>query len=266
MSQPQGYFQPGFTASQGNILPTTLNGINPAYYDQVSQFIRSTGGNWASFYGVRWFDVLRVDAGTMPTKQFVFFAQGLNSEGALFISGTQYTKQQIDTNLQDDGRLPKDYQSLIWGMGCIVELTGTIDTSVQTSGDAINLALSTGLESNVAGAASVVLQANQLRAIQESLYVEFFINNATFENGTLNLFPAGPYGIAGGVSVDGDNFVNEGALNNGLGYCYSLPIMRFLPDQTRFGVRLYCQNPFINVAPFRLRFFLEGIAVAPITG
>jgi len=44
--------------------------------------------------------------------------------------------------------------------------------------------------------------------------------------------------------------------------------MRHIPDLTKFGVRLTCQNPFTtaNTTPFRVMVLLDGIGVQPVTG
>lgn len=255
-----------FTNSEIDLLPTTLGQINPAYYNQIAAFIASTNGSLRSYYGYRLYDTLRVDVGTMPISSYTFFAQGQQSQGALFVAGTSYTKQDIDTNLQDDGKLPTEYDMLIWGFGCEIITTGVLPTSSITSGNTVNLTNNPGTENDVAGAASVIFQSNLLKAYQESCYVEFFVNNATFENGTLDFFPAGPYGTSAGRAVDGNNFIHEGRENNGFGLMYNTPIMRYLPSQMRFGVRLNNRVSFTNTRPTLLRFYLEGLLVAPITG
>ncbi len=62
----QGYDIPpqiGFVGSSIPGLPTTLDEVNPAYYDQILKFVMDKGGRLASFSGVVLYDTLRIDAG-----------------------------------------------------------------------------------------------------------------------------------------------------------------------------------------------------------
>lgn len=262
-------FNPGFTMTTSDVMPTTMDSINPMYIHQIADFIGKTGGNLASYYGGRLYDTVRVDAGTLPLKQIKIFQNPVGGTNQLFIAGTTYTVQEIDTTpILDTGKLSKGYHALVWAIGCYVDLTGTADATVQTSGPYINLPLNpgTGTTAAAAGSGGIIVQANTMRAIQESFYMELFINQSRFEHGPIKYFPAGIYGRGQGVSVDGNNFINEGTESNGFGFAYQLPIMRYIPEQIKWGVNLISQNPFLVNVPFRLNMWLEGLFVQPITG
>lgn len=259
----------GFTGSVMGGLPTTLDDINPQYYSQIKAFVDANGGRLASICGVRLYDTLRIDAGVIPLKDFVFFANGVGAQQGLFVANTQYVKQEIDvTPWVTQGQLSNGYEALIWSIQVYPHLAGSLDESVQTAGNAINLPLDPGIISGEA-ATDAIKQGNLLRAIQESFYFELFVNNTSFEHGNAALFPT-CYGssyspaLVGTVAAPG----GDGMMNNGWGWSYQMPVMRHIPSLTRFGIRMKTQNPFTaaNVGPFRLQVVLEGIGVQPVTG
>src|SRR5215471_11984034 len=88
----------GFVNSSMPGLPTTLDDINPAYYSQIANFVSANGGRLSSINGVVLYDTLRVDAGQLVTKDFVFFQNPVGSSQGLFVAGTTYTKQEIDVH------------------------------------------------------------------------------------------------------------------------------------------------------------------------
>ncbi len=258
-----------FVGSNMNGLPTTLDQINPAYYNQIAQFVSANGGRLASVCGVVLYDTLRIDAGLLPTKDFNFFQNGVGQSQNLFVAGTTYTKQEIDvTPWVDNGKLSTGYEALIWGIEVIVRTVGSLDESLQTSGNAINLTLDPGIISGEA-ATDAIKQANVMRAVQEGTYFKLFVNNTTFEDGPAWRFPTS-YGIGGGIALAGIAAapVGDGALNNSLGWAYQMPVMRHLPSLTKFGVKMSVQNPFTLVGnlPLRITVALTGIGIQPITG
>jgi hypothetical protein len=264
----------GFPESVPAGMPTTLDDINPAYYGMLEAFIERHEGRLASISGVRLYDTLRVDAGIMPITTFTFYQNGLNENQSLFVaSGTTYRKQNIDVSYWiDGGKLSKGYEALLWSMQVHVQLPGAGDNSVQAAGNAVNLPLDPGLVSaETAAAAGAAFKAgNLMRAIMESFYFEFFINNSTFEHGTADLFPTA-YGAGNQLALAGVVAapIADGMVSNTNGYCYSFPIMRHLPELTRFGVRMMSQNPFttaVTLSPFRIKVILEGIGIQPLTG
>lgn len=259
----------GFTGSQIGSLPTTLDGINPAYYDTISQFVSANGGRLASINGVCLYDTLRIDAGVLPAREFIFFQNGVGQQQGLFVAGTSYTKQEIDVDpWVKNGMLSKGYEALIWSIQVQINTVASLDESVQTSGNAVNLTLDPGIISGEA-ATDAVKQANVLRAFQEGTYFELFVNNTAFEHGTADRFPTA-YGIGGGIALAGTVAApaGDGALTNGLSWAYQMPVTRHIPEQTTFGVRMKVQNAFtlLNSGPVRVRVRLEGIGVQPITG
>lgn len=267
------YDQPtqfGFQGSNVGALPSTLDRVNPAYYPQIADFINKKGGRLASISGIRLYDTLRVDAGIQPLRTFNFFANGVNSQQGLFVaSGTTYVKQNIDVSYWiDGGKLSSGYEALVWSMQILIQLPGSLDESVQTSGNGINLPLDPGIISGEA-ATDAIKAGNLMRAILESYYFEFFINNTTFEHGPTSLFPS-CYGVGNSLALAGIAAapVADGVLANTVGFAYQFPVMRHIPDLTKFGVRMTCQNPFTTVgtAPFRVMCLLDGIGVQPVTG
>lgn len=265
----------GFTSSNmDGILPTTLDEVNPIYYDQISNFIGAKGGRLASFTGVELYDTLRIDAGVLPSRDFVFFQTPVGQQQGLFVAGTSYTKQEIDVHpwLSNGGQLSKGYEALIWNIGVQFHVVGSLDNSVQTSGNAINLALDPGT-ATTAVAADAVLMGNSLRAFQESFNFTFFVNQTQFESGPGWRFPAGCYGGQGfaaqSAAATAPAFtVEDGYINNGFGFAYQLPVMRHLPSLTKFGVRMQVQNPFTTLltGPVRVVVTLGGLGVQPVTG
>lgn len=269
----QGATQFGFANSQSGVLPSTLDHINPAYYAQIGQFIEERGlqARLSSVIGVRIYDTLRIDAGIMPLKSFNFFANGVNQNQSLFVTTTtSYNKQQIDVSpWVDSGKLAKGYEALIWSVQFQIHTTAAADESLQTTGDFINLTLDPGQVTGQA-AAGPHNQANVMRAFQEGIYARLFVNQTNFEDGPLSLFPAGKYGTGGGIALAGTQAapIGDGVLTNGFGIEYQMPVMRVIPEQTKFGVGITVQNPFTlaNVGPVRLVCVLEGIGVQPVTG
>lgn len=269
----QGQTQFGFTGSNSGVLPTTLDQINPAYYSQIAQFITERGlqARLSSVIGVRLYDTLRVDAGILPTKTFTFFANGVGQSQSLFVTTTtSYNKQRIDVSpWVDSGKLSKGYEALIWSIQFQIHTVAALDESLQTTGDYVNLTLDPGTLTGEA-AGDAIRQANLLRAWQEGAYARLFVNQTNFEDGPLSLFPSGKYGIGGGIGLAGVQAapLADGALSNGFGVEYQMPVMRVIPEQTKFGVGLTVENPFTmaNVGPCRIVCVLEGIGVQPVTG
>lgn len=264
----------GFTSSSMPGLPTTLDQINPAYYQQISDFIASKGGRLASITGVCIYDTMRLDAGVLPSRDFNFFQNAVGSLQGLFVAGTNYTKQEIDVHpwIVNGGQLAKGYEALIWSIGVQFHIVSALDDTVQTSGNAINLPLAPGsVTSEVA--ADPIKMGNLLRAAQESFYFHLFINQTTFEDGPGWRFPSGPYGGSGFASMCSGATapafaVTDGYINNGFGWSYQMPVMRHLPELTKFGVKMKVQNSFDTTAvgPIRVVVSLEGIGIQPVTG
>ena len=276
MSNQYGYDAPtqfGFPSSNVGVLPTTLDAVNPQYYPMIADFIRSVGGQarLASISGIRLYDTLRIEPGLLPLNTFTFFQNGVGQQQSMFINqSTTYRKQNIDTTFwTDNGRLSKGYEALIWSIQLLVQLPNAADQAVQSSGPTVGLTRIPGMQST-AGAA--IQAGNYMRAILESFYAELFVNNSTFEHGPLQLFPSA-YGVGNAVSIGTD--IADGAWSNTVGWCYQMPVMRHIPDLTKFGVRLSNQNAWINsdaASPvaegidFRIMCVLEGIGVQPVTG
>jgi len=255
--------------SQVGVLPSTLDQVNPAYYGQIEQFINQNGGRLASVSGVRLYDTLRVDAGVQPLTTFNFFQNGVSQSQGLWVAGTQYRKQNIDVSYWvDGGKLAAGYEALIWSMQVLIQLPAALDESLQTSGNAINLALDPGTVSGEA-VTDPIKTGNLMRAILESYYFELFLNNTTFEHGPTWAFPSA-YGVGNTLAVGGVTTaaISDGALANTVGFAYQLPVMRHIPSLTRFGVRMTGQNAFTtaNVCPFRIIVVLDGIGIQPVTG
>lgn len=266
--------QIGFIGSEMGGLPTTLDQINPSYYWQIEQFIRARGGRLASFTGVVLYDTVRVDAGVLPTRDFNFFQNAVGQNQGLFVANTQYTKQEIDVSpwIVGGGTLAKDYEALIWSIGVQFHIVSSIDESAQSGGNAINLTLDPGAITAEA-ATDPVKMGNLMRAFQEGLYFKLFVNSTSFEDGPGWRFPAGPYGTSGFASMCSGATapafaVTDGAANNGFGWAYQMPIMRHIPQLTKFGVKMSVQNPFTtaNVGTVRIVVTLEGIGISPVTG
>ena len=274
-----GYDNPpniGFQGSNMPGLPTTLDNINPGYYNQIAAFIASKpNSRLASFSGLVLYDTLRIDAGVLPTRDFTFFTNPVNSQQGLFVANTQYTKQDIDVHqwITTGGQLSQGYEALVWEIGVHFHIVGSLDNSVQGSGNFINLALDPGTAATVA-ATDATLSANVMRAFQESLFFSFFINQTNFELGPGWRFPAGPYGISGYNALAHSTaqialgVFTDGAANNGFGWAYQMPVMRHLPPLTKFGVKMSVQNPFTTLltGPVRVVVTLGGIGVQPVTG
>lgn len=273
-----GYDTPpniGFTGSSMPGLPTTLDQVNPGYYNQIAAFIASKpNSRLASFSGLVLYDTLRIDAGVLPSRDFTFFTNPVNSQQGLFVAGTQYTKQDIDVHqwVTTGGQLSQGYEALIWEIGVQFHIVGSLDNSVQSAGNFINLALDPGTHTT-AVAADAVLTGNLMRAFQESLFFSFFINQTNFELGPGWRFPAGCYGSAGyAAAYSGATApafgVEDGYANNGLGMTYQMPVMRHLPPLTKFGIKMSVQNPFTTLlaGPVRVVVTLGGIGVQPVTG
>lgn len=269
----QGDTSFGFTNSATGALPTTLNHINPAYWSQIGQFIEERGlqARLSSVIGVRLWDTVRIDAGVMPLKTFTFFAAGIGQNQGLFVTpATTYTKQAIDVSPWiDQGKLYNGYEMLCWSIQFQIHTVAAIDESSQTSGDFYGLTLDPGTLTGEA-ATDGIRQANVLRAFQEGLYARLFVNQTNFEDGPLSLFPSGKYGIGGGIAMAGVQAapLADGQLSNGFGVEYQMPVMRVIPEQTKFGVAMTVQNPFTtaNVGGIRIVCVLEGIGVQPVTG
>ncbi len=265
--------QIGFTGSEMGGLPTTLDQINPSYYYQISEFIRQRGGRLASFTGLCLYDTLRVDPGVLPSRDFNFYQNAVGQQQGLFVAGTQYTKQEIDVSpwIVGGGTLARGYEALVWSMGVQFHVIGSADDTVQTTGNAIDLPLLIGTL-NTKLITDGVSMGNLMRACQESLYFRLFVNSTGFEDGPGWRFPAGEYGAQGFASMGGVTApafqIADGYLNNGFGFSYQFPIMRHIPELTKFGVKMTVQNPFSTVGTlnFRVVVTLNGIGIAPITG
>jgi hypothetical protein len=220
--------------------------------------------------GIRLYDTLRVDAGVQPLSTFTFYQNGVSAQQSLFVTtATTYRKQNIDVSYWiDNGKLSSGYEALIWSIQVLVQLPNSLDESVQTAGNSVNLPLDPGIISGEA-ATDAIKAGNLMRAILESYYFEFFINNTTFEHGPTWAFPSA-YGVGNATALVGTVAAPgaDGAWSNTVGWAYQMPIMRHIPQLTKFGVRMNCQNAFTsaNVCPFRIITVLEGIGIQPVTG
>jgi len=263
---PPNYGFPGSSIPQ---LPTVLDNINPAYYQQIAAFIAAQGGRLASVAGVVLYDTVRVDAGVLTTKDFVFFQNPVGVTQGLFVAGTQYAKKEIDVHpwVSNGGQLSQGYEALIWSIGVQFHTVAAPDATLNT-GDSINLTLTPGVLSGEA--VTAVQQANVMRAFQEGLFFKLFVNQTDFESGPGWRFPAGPYGSGGGIGLAGVAAapLADGTITNGFGLAYQMPVMRHIPSLTKFGVRMSVQNAFslVGSTPVRIVVTLEGIGLQPITG
>jgi len=267
---PPNYGFPGSSIPQ---LPTTLDMINPAYYQQIANFIVNKGGRLASVAGVVLYDTVRVDAGALTTKDFVFFQNPVGATQGLFVAGTQYAKQEIDIHpwVSNGGQLSTGYEALIWSIGVQFHIVAAKDATLAT-GNALGLTLDPGAVTTEA-TGDLAKLANVLRAFQEGIFFKLFVNQTDFESGPGWRFPAGPYGGSGFAAMasaaTAPAFMQgDGVINNGFGVAYQMPIMRHIPSLTKFGVRMSVQNPFTtaNVGQVRIAVTLEGIGLQPVTG
>jgi hypothetical protein len=263
----------GFPGSSIPQLPTTLDTINPSYYQQIANFIASKGGRLASVAGVVLYDTVRIDAGTLTTKDFVFFQNPVGATQGLFIAGTQYSKQEIDVHpwVSNGGQLSQGYEALIWAIGVQFHIVAAIDTSLQTTGNAINLTLDPGLLPVTTQ--SLAKMSNLMRAFQEGTFFKLFVNQTDFESGPGWRFPSGEFGMSGSQSISiaapaAPATSGDGFINNGFGVQYQMPVMRHIPSLTKFGVRMSIQNPFVidTGVTVRVVVTLEGIGLQPVTG
>lgn len=249
----------GFYNSSLPGLPTTLDEINPSYYQQIANFISANGGRLASICGVELYDTLRIDAGTLPLRDFIFFQNALGQQQQLFVTGTPYTKQEIDVSpwIVGGGQLAKGYEALVWQITVQFAIVAGNGTLQPVGTNYVNLALDPG-----APAANINL-GGYMRAFQQSTYYVLFVNQTNFEDGPGWRFPAGPYGISGDVGGQ-----ECGWVNNGTGWAYQMPVMRHIPELTKFGVRMKVENPFIldAGAAVQIRVGLCGIGIQPVTG
>lgn len=266
----QAETQFGFTGSDVGALPTTLGQINPQQYHQIAEFVDQHGGRLSSVFEIDIYDTLRIDAGTLPANEFIFYQNGVGQTQTLFVDATKsYRKQEIDVSpWVKNGMLATGYAALVWEMQVQINVVQSLDESVQTSGNAINLTNDPGIVGGES-ATDVVKMGNVLRACQEGLYFELFVNNTSFEHGTASRFPT-YLGIGGGNSVAGVVAapIGDGALTNGLGFVPQMPVMRYIPSLTNFGIRMKVQNTFnlTNSGPIRIVTHLRGIGVQPVTG
>jgi hypothetical protein len=270
-AQPPGF---GFTASAMGGLPTDLNNVNPQFYNQIADFVVRNGGRLSSITGVEMYDTLRVDTGTLPLRDFVFFQNALGQQQGLLVAGTQYTKQEIDVSpwIVGGGQLAKGYEALIWNIGVQFHIVGANDSTLQTAGNPINLTNAIGTVTAEA-AGEVVKMGNTLRAFQEGTYFQLFVNQTGFEDGPGWRFPSGIYGGSGYASLSSANAtatipIGDGYINNGFGWAYQMPVMRHIPELTKFGVRMKIQNNFVTPTGSAIRVVvtLGGIGIQPITG
>jgi len=271
-----GYDTPpniGFVGSSLPGLPTTLDQVNPAYYQQIANFIANKGGRLASFSGLVLYDTLRIDPGVLPSRDFNFFQNPIGATQGLFVAGTQYTKQDIDIHqwVTTGGQLSQGYEALIWEIGVQFHIVGSLDNTLQTTGNFINLALDPGTLTTAA-ATDGVLMGNLMRAFQESLFFSFFINQTNFELGPGWRFPSGCYGASGFAAQTSNTApafaIEDGVINNGFGWAYQMPVMRHLPPLTKFGIKMSVQNPFTTLlaGPVRVVVTLGGLGVQPVSG
>lgn len=267
----------GFTQSSLPGLPTTLNRINPAYYEQIASFVRANDARLASANGLVLYDTLRLDPATsLSTSGFKFFQNGVGQNQALYNAGTAYVKGEGDIHPWiQNGKLDDGYEALIWSIQIRLQLPGASDLTVQTSGNAINLTLSPGAivdEPATAIQGAAIKTGNIIRALQEALVFRFTVNDTTFERGPMWRFPCvyqsmNQIGLAGVVA----NPLNDAIVGNGCGWAYQMPFMRHIPSNTRFGVEMSVVNGFSfaitnGVPQMRLVVILEGIGISPITG
>jgi len=252
---------------------STLDHVDPAQYGMIQQILQANpGARLASFYGLRLYDVARVQSGTaLNQNEFELFATPVGQQTTEMNGTTQYTKTKIDTNMSVSRQLPASQEAWITAIQVRVLISGSLDDSVQT-GNNLGLANNPGTGPNLA-AADDVLATNLAQAALEGIYLKFSYNQTTFEEGPLYLFPSryGVSGYSGNVAyIPGTAATtivqNETAVNNGFGYVYRLPIFRHIESLYQFNVTLQALNTFTPTRNFRIQVILEGLGAKGVTG
>jgi len=252
---------------------STLDHVDPAQYGMIQQILQANpGARLASFYGLRLYDVARVQSGTaLNQNEFELFATPVGQQTTEMNGTTQYTKTKIDTNMSVSRQLPASQEAWITAIQVRVLISGSLDDTVQT-GNNLGLANNPGIGTAIV-AADDVLATNLAQAALEGIYLKFSYNQTTFEEGPLYLFPSryGISGYSGQVNVTpnaaGTGVVqNETAVNNGFGFVYRLPIFRHIESLYQFNVTLQALNTFTPTRNFRIQVILEGLGAKGVTG
>ena len=227
----------------------------------------------ASFYGLRLFDTIRVVAGTaLPLGETEMFAVPVGNTTTELNGTTQYQKTFQDTNMRNTRQLPQGQEAWITSIQARVLISGSLDDTVQTSGQSLGLANAPGL-GNTLAAGDDVLAVNLAQAVYESVYLRFLYNQVTFEEAPLWGFPSryGVSGFAGGYAyvpgTAGTTIAqNEVAVNNGFGFPFQLPMLRHIDSLYQFSVGLQSYNNFVPTRNFRIQVILEGLGAKSVTG
>jgi hypothetical protein len=211
----------------------------------------------ADAFGCRLYDRKRFKAGAaVPTTPTRFFAIGLGQSDFVVNATTeQYSKSKVDTNMVAGGQLTAGQFFVCQSIQAVVTVTAATDTTYPTSG------AGTELPTNTVAAAAIAA-SNLTNAILNQAHCTFVCGSKEYESGLLIHFPS-RYGISGyagfGVST---NF--EGAVNNGFGAPYELPIEREIPPLVNFGVDVQFVQALTIDRQFTITMVLEGIIYRPV--
>lgn len=209
------------------------------------------------------YDTKRFKAGAaVPTQAITFFTSGFGQQDFIVNAPSEgYAKPRADTNLQEGNRLPAGQYLVVDSLQAFVTFTGDTDTTYASSG--------AGTEQPTAPAAGATISGNnQMSAILQQSYIEFWFGESKYEDGPLWRFPS-EFGISGfagsGQSANATAIVgSESIYNNGMGYARPLAIQREIPNLVNIHADLYFTQGFTPVRNFAITVCMAGILYKPV--
>ncbi len=213
------------------------------------------------------YDTRYLVAGTVvPTGQFKFFQiQDGQNDTLINNSAVSFAKSRQETNMNQAGQLQRGRFFILESIECKVTIPANLDLTLQSAGNT-TLPLATGTFAAADATHSGIVTANVENAVINSLFLQSFCGEKTYEEGTADLFPS-QFGISGysgnlelGTVTSGSNIsVNDGVANNGFGRARVLRMPRVIVNGVNFGINAQFFNAFNPGRNLAIKVIYSGI-------
>ena len=250
---------------QGQLITRGLYHIpTPMGLQVTPNLLKATGGKpIADAFDAVLYDRIRYKAGAaVPTTEQQLFTSGFGQSVSVVNAGSEtYSKDKFDTNLQEGNRLPRGQFFVIDSIQAKVTISGETDTTYPTSGAGTEQPTDTT-------AAAAITGSNLLNAFLDQTYIQLWVGEKAYEEGTLDQFPS-QFGISGfagsGGTASTTAILNtETILNNGFGQPRQLLMQRLIPELVNFRVTLRHLQAFTVSRQLAVKIMLKGILFRPV--
>lgn len=230
--------------------PLTTDNIEPRDWQLIANEMQANGQGLRTVYRDCIYHRKRFVAGTAlnvtsPTTFFNIQKGAVDAVGNA--PGTNYTTQDIDTNMLQASQISKGQTFVVMSVQLEVIMHGGTYTTL-AAGDP------TGPE-----AAAVVSATNMALALRYAGNFQLTIGERLYERGLIADFPQGPYGLIGFAGGLGVATNNESIVNNGLGRERRCEPFHVIDAGRQFQADLYWRNALVPTNTFSIVARLDGL-------